>query len=59
MTPSKIRPEFSTSTAERSMCPVCGRGPFLLTKAGKLRHHADYRRDEYRCDGAGQKPKEG
>ena len=46
---------------KRGTCPVCDRS-MSLTKAGVLRHHASdlwvAGRRQYRCDGAGQKPKE-
>lgn len=35
------RPEYSSSPAERAMCPVCGRGPFLITRKGRLRTHSN------------------
>ena len=43
---------------ERGTCPVCGRGPFLITKAGKVRHHSSGGPEwpPQNCDGSGQPP---
>jgi DNA-directed RNA polymerase subunit RPC12/RpoP len=52
-----VKPEdVTTSPYGRGTCAQCGR-EFNLLKSGKVRHHADFQRDEYRCEGAGKWPK--
>lgn len=61
----KVTADDLASRTDRGDCPVCGRN-MQLKKDGTLRHHAGEGRGsrylserEYRCKGAGQKPKEG
>jgi hypothetical protein len=56
------RDDMTISRYGRGTCPVCDRD-ISLTKAGVVRHHASdvwyAGRRQYRCQGAGQKPKVG